>query len=100
MPTNGPAKQSDNWKDQIIPENLDPEIESIWRELVFEIKRKIPRSIAESMVCQIRNIRDARKAIENDGIVVQDAKNNAVPHPALEIERQSIKTLNLLMKEW
>ena len=59
-----------------------------------------PRPLLEAMASQIVAMREARRLIALDGLMVRDGKQNPVAHPCLEIERQAQKTLDGLMRAW
>ena len=38
--------------------------------------------------------------VDADGVMVRDGKQNPIPHPCLELERQAQRALNELMRGW
>ena len=53
--------------------------------------------VAEAAAVQIMRMRDAAARIAEEGLLIADAKGNAVPHPALEIERYAQDALRKLV---
>lgn len=53
--------------------------------------------VAEAAAVQILRMRDAAARIEDEGLLIADAKGNAVPHPALEVERLAQDALRKLV---
>jgi len=59
-----------------------------------------PAALVESMASQLRVMREARRLIETDGVMVRDGKQNPVEHPCLAVERAAQKALSELMRQW
>jgi len=59
-----------------------------------------PAPLLEAMASQVAAMREARRLIDADGVMVRDGKQNPIPHPCLEIERHAQKALNELMRAW
>jgi len=59
-----------------------------------------PEPLVEAMASQVDAMRQARALVDQDGVMVRDGKQNPIPHPCLELERQAQKTLNELMRGW
>jgi len=83
-----------------IPAHLSEPLKSIRRQILPTLSSNTPPAVIESICAQIKTLRDARALIERDGIVVNDARNNAVEHPALSIERAALKLVSDLNKTW
>lgn len=83
-----------------IPAHLTPALRAIWDEVIQTVYDDTPPAVVESLCTQIKTMRDARALIEKDGIIVTDGKNNAVEHPALAIERATMKAISEMNKVW
>jgi hypothetical protein len=59
-----------------------------------------PEPLIEAMASQVDAMRQARVLVDKDGVMVRDGKQNPIPHPCLELERQAQRTLNDLMRGW
>jgi hypothetical protein len=59
-----------------------------------------PAALVEAMASQVDAMRQARALVDADGVMVRDGKQNPIPHPCLELERQAQRTLNELMRGW
>jgi len=59
-----------------------------------------PAALLESMGSQLRVMREARRLIETDGVMVRDGKQNPIEHPCLAVERAAQKALSELMRQW
>lgn len=59
-----------------------------------------PSALVEAMASQVDAMRQARALVDADGVMVRDGKQNPIPHPCLELERQAQRTLNELMRGW
>ena len=59
-----------------------------------------PGPLVEAMASQVDAMRQARQLVDVDGVMVRDGKQNPIPHPCLELERQAQRTLNELMRGW
>jgi hypothetical protein len=59
-----------------------------------------PSALVEAMASQVDAMRQARALVDADGVMVRDGKQNPMPHPCLELERQAQRTLNELMRGW
>ena len=73
-------------------------------ESIAEIRASVlsetPSALVEAMASQVDAMRQARALVEADGVMVRDGKQNPIPHPCLELERQAQRTLNELMRGW
>lgn len=72
-----------------IPDHLPEHLRPIWEETAPKVRRTIGPIGLEALCGQIYRLRDAEQRVTRDGAVVNDAKGNPVPHPALAIERQA-----------
>ena len=74
------------------PDHLrDPERQA-WDELATRWPPGVPMPEGadfEAYLGQTARLRDAQQRIATDGMIVQDARGNPIPHPALAIERSA-----------
>lgn len=70
-------------------EGLPEHISAIWDELAGSVRDRIGNAGMEALCGQVYRLREAEGRISEEGMVVQDAKGNPVPHPALAIEKQA-----------
>lgn len=59
-----------------------------------------PPALLEAMAGQLKTMREARRLVEVDGVMVRDGKQNPIEHPCLAVERAAQKALNDLMRFW
>jgi hypothetical protein len=59
-----------------------------------------PRPLLEAMAAQLVAMREARRLVDADGVMVRDGKQNPIAHPCLELERQAQRQLAELMRGW
>jgi len=73
-------------------------------ESVAQVKDSVvpetPVPLIEAMASQLDAMRQARALVDADGVMVRDGKQNPIPHPCLELERQAQRVLNELMRGW
>lgn len=69
------------------PGHLPDDVRVVWEELAPHSPAF--GSLFEAFCGQVARMRDARKRISAEGLVVADAKGQPMPHPALEIERKA-----------
>jgi phage terminase small subunit len=82
------------------PGHLTDELRAVWLELRPTLKAGTPPALVEAICCQVHVMRGARAAIELDGLMVRDGRNNPIPHPALEVERLAGRQLRDLLGRW
>lgn len=70
-------------------EALPGHIATIWDELSDNVVEWIGNAGLEALCGQVHRLRQAELRISDEGMVVQDAKGNPMPHPALAIEKQA-----------
>jgi hypothetical protein len=64
-----------------------------------QVKDTTPKSIIDAISTQLDRLEDAKRRIEEEGIVVRDLKGAVVAHPAIKIEQDATKIVaDLLMK--
>lgn len=59
-----------------------------------------PEPLLEAMAAQLQAMRQARELVNVDGVLVRNAKQDPIEHPALALERQAQRALNELMRGW
>jgi len=58
-----------------------------------------PEIIIELMASQIGIAEEARDRIKKEGIVVRDMKGSVVAHPAIKIEQDALKNIEILINK-
>lgn len=81
-----------------MPPGLTTEMKEVWRELVDALAagEQLDRSDAGLIECatvMIVRARNARAAVDRDGLLVPGTKKDLIPHPGLLIERQALEQL-------
>lgn len=69
------------------PASLVGEALAAWNELVTGEEAPGQRAMLEGVAVQIGRARDARRRVDEEGMIIAGDKGAAVPHPALAIER-------------
>jgi len=68
-------------------------------EIAEQCSLTTPKRILQSIVTQIERAEEAKRRIEDEGIVVRDLKGSVLPHPAIKIEADAQKIIcDLLTK--
>ena len=55
--------------------------------------RPVDLAAVEAFSAQVRRSEEARRRIDEDGLIVEDSKGFATAHPALEIERAASREM-------
>ena len=76
-----------------------PSVEAM-KEVRLSVLADTPAPLLEAMASQVDAMRQARTLVDADGVMVRDGKQNPIPHPCLELERQAQRALNELMRGW
>ena len=76
-----------------------PSVEAM-KEVRASVLADTPAPLLEAMASQVDAMRQARALVDTDGVMVRDGKQNPIPHPCLERERQAQRALNELMRGW
>ncbi len=102
MSKNRAEKTGNGWKAEVIPTGASDDGYQIWLDVLGDLDddSPVPRIVVECIVAQVKIAREARSAIELDGAVVQDSKNNAIAHPAINIELLASRHISDLCKKW
>lgn len=58
-----------------------------------QVNKNTPMAIVEVIAAQMDRAADAKKRIEEEGIVVRDMKGSVIPHPAIKIEIEAGKII-------
>ena len=69
-------------------------------EIKKQCKLSTPEVIIENLVNQTETAREARRRIDEEGIVVRDMKGSVIEHPAIKIERDCFKIIDDVMKRY
>ena len=64
-----------------------------------QVDENISEAIINVIATQIERANEARKKIDEEGIVVRDMKGSVIAHPALKIEIDAGKIIADLMKK-
>ena len=73
------------------PEGLPESAADVWREIMAsnDLAGTVDRSALEAFCTLMARLREARKRVEDEGMVVKDPRGRVIPHPALAVERQT-----------
>lgn len=73
------------------PEDLPEGVAVVWREIVAsnDLAGRVDRAALETFATLVARLREARRRIDDEGMVVEDKRGRVVPHPALLVERQT-----------
>lgn len=69
------------------PAHLSDGAQQAWRELVTGRERPADLVALEAAAVQVARMRDAQRRIDDEGLIVPDAKGEPIAHPALVVER-------------
>lgn len=77
------------------PEHLPDDVAAVWREIVAtnDLAGTVDRAALEAFCTLIARLRDARRRVNEEGMVVTDPRGRVVPHPALAVERQTAEQI-------
>ena len=70
-----------------MPRHLSAEAKRVWVEIVESCGESVEGPDLEAYVGQVLTLREARRRIAKEGLIVADPKGFPVPHPAIAIER-------------
>lgn len=73
------------------PTHLPESAADVWREIMEtnDLAGTVDRAALEAFCTLMARMREARKRVEDEGMVVKDPRGRVVPHPALAVERQA-----------
>ncbi len=71
----------------VAPPHLPESVAVVWGELVAA--GYLPGPGFDAYCGQVAVERDAAARVAREGLIVVDAKGNALPHPALEVQRKA-----------
>lgn len=77
------------------PEGLPAEAAVVWREIVAsnDLAGTVDRAALEAFCTLMARLREARRRVDAEGMVVKDPRGRVVPHPALLVERQTAEQI-------
>jgi len=64
-----------------------------------QVAKSTPQSIVDAIATQMDRADEAKKRINEEGIVVRDLRGSVIPHPAIKIEADAIKLMADLLKK-
>lgn len=86
------------------PEHLGPDGRRVWEDTAARIGSALESAVEyaalEAFCGQCDRLADARSRIALEGMVIEDARGNQVPHPALALERAAATQIAALAKRW
>lgn len=82
------------------PEHLAEHLCPIWDEIAPQVSLRIGFAGLEALCGQMYRLREAQKKITTEGLVVADARENPVPHPALKIEKEAQAEIRRWIKDY
>lgn len=74
------------------PADLPAHLAKAWQHVAASWPEQMPMPSGADFTAylgQLTVLMDAQARIADDGLIIADAKGNAVPHPAILIERQA-----------
>jgi P27 family predicted phage terminase small subunit len=71
------------------PPHLPEAVAEVWREIVAsnDLVANVDRTALETYCTLMARLREARRRVEDEGMVVKDPRGRVIPHPALAVER-------------
>lgn len=90
-----PRSQTDAAETIEAPDHLPEAVAIVWREIVAsnDLAGKVDRSALETFATLMARLREARKRVEEEGMVVTDPRGRVIPHPALAVERATAEQI-------
>jgi phage terminase small subunit len=81
-----------------------PRLNASARALIKQIEADYQLELHQKRLLQLaaeawQRTREARAAIERDGVVVQSSRGIILPHPGIKIEREAVKAFADLIKQ-
>lgn len=87
-----------------VPEHLGEEGVRVWLDTAARIGPALESAVEyaalEAFCGQCDRLADARRRLSEEGAIISDARGNAVPHPALAIERAAAASIERMAKRW
>lgn len=65
-----------------------------------QVRAQTPQTVVENIATLQVRAENARGRIDREGEVVRDPKGSVIPHPAIQIERDSLKAASDLLAKW
>lgn len=77
------------------PAHLPEPVADVWREIVEsnDLVGNVDRSALETFCTLMARLREARRRVEDEGMVVTDPRGRVIPHPALAVERATAEQI-------
>lgn len=69
-------------------------------DLKKQLRPNTPPAIVSLIAKQLTRAQEAQKRVEEEGIVVRDAKGSVMSHPAIAVEKEASKTAAELIAKW
>lgn len=79
---------------------LELDFDAISGDVSTSLQNAAPAIVLESLVRMIQTARRARAAIEKEGELVSDGKNNPIAHPLLAVERDAHKQIREALRQY
>ena len=84
-----------------IPPGLSPETRRLWREMMatYRLENPAAKLLLRTACEAVDRLRQAQKAIKNDGVSVKNRYGMPVAHPALRTEAQARQAVLQSLKQ-
>jgi len=79
------------------PSNMSPGLAAAWDEVAPQVLPTIGAAGLEALATVVLRLRDARRRIDDDGVLVAGDRGQPGAHPALAIERDAIAEIRAWM---
>ena len=79
-------------------QNTPTKYNNSYDEIKKQVKTKTPEAIIKLIATQNDRLLEAKRRIEEEGLVVRDIKGSVIPHPAIKIEQDCTKILHDLLR--
>lgn len=68
-------------------------------EIAAQIRKSTPLGVIEQIARQMEIAEEAKRRIDEEGIVVRDMKGSVIAHPAIKIEQDAVKIITSLLSK-
>lgn len=82
------------------PPGLPKRLRDIWDETSAQLGPEAPDSACEAYCAQVWLMRDADRRVAEEGVLISNAKGDAIPHPAIAIAQKAAEELRKWAKEF
>lgn len=65
-----------------------------------QVRENTPISIVEAIAGQLDRQQEAKRRIDEEGVVVRDMKGSVVAHPAIKIEADAARIMESLLSKY